>query len=67
MPGSRLSAREVLEEADQALYEAKTAGRNRVAAAPPGGAGSVQAIGAFEEPDGGLVLEASGSGSSAHS
>jgi two-component system chemotaxis response regulator CheY len=67
MPGSLLSAREVLEEADQALYEAKTAGRNLVAAAPPGGAGSVQAIGAFEEPDGGRALEVSGSGSSAHS
>jgi diguanylate cyclase (GGDEF)-like protein len=67
MPGSLLSAREVLEEADQALYEAKTAGRNRVAAAPPGGAGSVQAIGAFEEPDGGRALEVSGSRSSAHS
>jgi two-component system chemotaxis response regulator CheY len=67
MPGSLLSAREVLEEADQALYEAKTAGRNRVAAAPPGGAGSVRAISAFEEPDGGRALEVSGSGSSAHS
>jgi two-component system chemotaxis response regulator CheY len=67
MPGSRLSSREVLEEADQALYEAKTAGRNRVAAAPPLGAGSVEAIGALEEPVGGLALEVSGSGSSARS
>jgi two-component system chemotaxis response regulator CheY len=67
MPGSRLSAREVLEEADQALYEAKTAGRNRVAAAPLGDGGSLQAVCALEEPDGGLVLEVSGSGSSAHS
>ena len=64
MPGSRLSAREVLEEADQALYEAKTAGRNRIAVTPLGGAGSQQGIGALEESDDGRAL--SGSRSSAH-
>src|SRR6185437_7016512 len=45
MPGSQLSARQVLEAADQALYDAKTAGRNRIAAAPLGGTGSLLAIG----------------------
>jgi two-component system chemotaxis response regulator CheY len=35
MPGSPLSARAVLEQADQALFDAKTAGRNRVSTAPP--------------------------------
>jgi diguanylate cyclase (GGDEF)-like protein len=34
IPGSPLSARAVLEEADQALFDAKTAGRNRVYTAP---------------------------------
>lgn len=67
MPGSPLSAREVLEEADQALYDAKTAGRNRIAAAS-GRGGSAQTIGAPERPDADdeRALEVSGSGSSAH-
>jgi diguanylate cyclase (GGDEF)-like protein len=42
MPGSPLSARAVLEEADQALFDAKTAGRNRVYTAPPEGGGWVE-------------------------
>ena len=33
-PGSPLSLLEVLEEADEALFEAKSDGRNRVYAAP---------------------------------
>ncbi len=66
MPGSLLSARAVLEEADQALYDAKTAGRNRIAVAPSGLGGSVQTIGAPEGPDDERALEVSGSGSSAH-
>ena len=64
MPGSQLSARQVLEAADQALYDAKTAGRNRIAAAPLGGTGSLLAIGVLEGPDDTLTLEVSGSGSS---
>jgi diguanylate cyclase (GGDEF)-like protein len=66
MPGSRLSAREVLEEADQALYDAKTAGRNRIAVAPLWVGGSLQAICSVETPDDGRALEVSRSGSSAH-
>jgi two-component system chemotaxis response regulator CheY len=66
IPGSPLSAREVLEEADQALYDAKTEGRNRISAAPLGGAGSIQAIDALERQDDQRALEVSGSGSSAH-
>jgi two-component system chemotaxis response regulator CheY len=66
MPGSPLSAREVLEEADQALYDAKTAGRNRIAVAPPGHGGAVEATGAPETPDDERALEVSGSASSAH-
>jgi len=66
-PGSPLSAREVLEEADQALYDAKTEGRNRISAAPLGGGGSIQAIDALGGgPDDERALEVSGSGSSAH-
>ena len=33
-PGSPLSAREVIEQADEALFQAKAAGRNRIEAAP---------------------------------
>jgi len=33
-PGSVLSAREVIEQADEALFQAKAAGRNRIHAAP---------------------------------
>ena len=65
MPGSQLSAREVVEEADQALYEAKTAGRNRISAAPLGGADLLEAIDAPGEPDDERALEVSGSGSPA--
>jgi hypothetical protein len=65
MPGSQLSAREVVEEADQALYEAKTTGRNRIAAAPLG-ADLLEEIGASEGPDDERALEVSGSGSPAH-
>jgi diguanylate cyclase (GGDEF)-like protein len=66
MPGSPLSARAVLEEADQALYDAKTDGRNRISAATLGRGGSLQATGALEGPDDERALEVSGSGSSAH-
>jgi hypothetical protein len=66
MPGSQLSAREVVEEADQALYEAKTAGRNRISAAPLGGADLLEAIDALDEPDDERALEVSRSGSPAH-
>jgi diguanylate cyclase (GGDEF)-like protein len=62
IPGSQLSARQVLEEADQALYDAKTAGRNRIFAAPAGTADASGAIGAVEGPDDGRALEVSGSG-----
>ncbi|MCI4338663.1 MAG: GGDEF domain-containing protein, partial [Thermoplasmata archaeon] len=33
-PGSPLSAREVIEQADEALFRAKAAARNRIEAAP---------------------------------
>ncbi len=33
-PGSPLSALEVIEQADEALFEAKAAGRNRIHVAP---------------------------------
>jgi diguanylate cyclase (GGDEF)-like protein len=65
MPGSQLSAREMLEKADQALYDAKTAGRNRISAAPLGGEGSFHANGALEGPDDTLAFHVSASGSSA--
>jgi hypothetical protein len=67
MPGSRLTAREVLEEADQALYDAKTDGRNRISAAPLRDGSSLEAIGgASVGTDKERALEVSGSGSSAH-
>ncbi|HSZ37845.1 MAG TPA: diguanylate cyclase [Acidimicrobiales bacterium] len=65
IPGSQLSARQVLEEADQALYAAKTAGRNRISAAPSGAGEALRAIGAVEGPDAGRPLEVSGSASAA--
>ncbi len=46
VPGSPLSARAVLEEADQALFDAKTAGRNRIYSAEP-------AAGSWLKPMGG--------------
>ena len=63
IPGSRLTAREVLEEADQALFAAKTAGRNQIFSAPLGGGGCLQEFGALDGPDNELALEPSGSGS----
>jgi diguanylate cyclase (GGDEF)-like protein len=63
-PGSRRSAREVLEEADQALYEAKTAGRNRISVARSGD-GSGPTTPTPESRDDEHALEVSGSGSSA--
>lgn len=60
MPGSQLSARAVLEEADQALYDAKTTGRNRISIAPHGALGSDRAIGTPERREDGLALEVSG-------
>jgi two-component system chemotaxis response regulator CheY len=66
VPGSQLSAQEVVEEADQALYEAKTTGRNRISGAPLRDAGDLQAIGALEAPEDDRTLEVSGSGSPAH-
>jgi hypothetical protein len=67
MPGSRLTAREVLEEADQALYDAKTDGRNRISAAPLRDGSSLEPIGgASVGTDKERALEVSGSGSSAH-
>ncbi len=68
IPGSELSAREVLEAADQALYDAKAAGRNRISAAGHGGL-SLRAAGALEgrdhegRRDDERALEVTGSGS----
>jgi hypothetical protein len=50
IPGSPLSAREVLEEADQALFDAKTAGRNRIYSAQPVAGGWLQAMSALGSP-----------------
>ena len=66
IPGSKLTAREVLEEADRALFAAKTAGRNRISSAPLGGERFAGGTGALLGPDDGPALEISGSGSVAH-
>lgn len=64
-PGSRLSAREVLEQADQALYDAKTAGRNRIAVARPGAGDPRGSTGTTGRQDDVLALQVTGSGTSA--
>ena len=51
VPGSPLSARAVLEEADQALFDAKTAGRNRIYAAEPAVGSWLTSMGGAGEPN----------------
>jgi len=51
VPGSRLSARAVLEEADQALFDAKTAGRNRIHVAEPAAVSWLKPMGGAGEPN----------------
>jgi two-component system, cell cycle response regulator len=58
IPGSPLSARQVLEEADQALFDAKTAGRNQISTALPA-AGWLPPFGAAGAPGLDLGLGAS--------
>jgi diguanylate cyclase (GGDEF)-like protein len=50
VPGSPLSARGLLEEADQALFDAKIAGRNRICSAEQAAGSWLKAMGGAGEP-----------------